>query len=456
MNKLKYFGLLIILLFPLKVNAKINLNCEKPNKNNVTIKCTIKSTFNIVHFEAELITDSKVTYLGSNPLSVFTNESSDKDLRFTSTSPSGGDIVAKFQVGIPNSFILGDSFSITLSNIKYKDKSSSSLKSEPNAKETIKVGTKVTNATTNKPAPPSSSKRFTVTLDNNNGTNQKQTLSCETTGSNCNIDLSSITKPTKIGNEFTGWGNTQICTSGSVSSYRAASNATLYACWKEIDESIPQMGDPVYLQSLEIEGQEIGFSKFKFEYDLTILYEIESLNIKAVPANPKTEIKINNNEELIVGENNITIILTDEEGNISTYTLNVNRLKEGEVIKDLSSDATLSNISLGTYSVDFSPTIVDYTIYIDSKTTSIPVIATATDEFAQVDVEGNTNLEDGSIIKVVVTAEDGTINTYNFHISVKDNFFKKNVYYIAGIGALVLLLIILLVINKSKKKPTKP
>lgn len=461
MKYLKYLGLLV-LLFPLRVNALIEFNCKGPAKPGSEVSCDIKSDSTVKHFEATLVHSDKATYFGVIPGTGFNNETIQKNLKFTSSS--GGINIATIQMFVPNSVTTTTSFTVGLNNIKYILANHEELISQNSLSTIVYIvppttTTKKVTTTTKKadPQTPGTSKTFTVTLDSNNGTNKKETLSCETTGSNCNIDLTKITEPSRIGYTFAGWGNTANCTSGSKSSYKADSNATLYACWGVSTTTAPiTSGETLHLKSLEIEGQEISFSKFKFNYDIKVLYEIESLVIKAEPVSEDIIVEIGDASALQVGENKISIILTDEENNTSEYVVNVNRLNEGEEIRELSSDATLKSVSLGKYSVAFSPAIIDYTLEVDSKTTSIPVTAEVTDANATYDVEGNTSITNGTVIKINVTAEDGTTNVYNFYITVKKNYFEENKLYLIIAGGLFLLLIALLLINRAKKKQNKP
>ena len=86
----------------------------------------------------------------------------------------------------------------------------------------------------------------------------------------------------------------------------------MYACWKAnvSDETL-------YLDSLAIEGQTIDFSKFNLNYDLTVLYEIEELKINATPSGENIKIDLKDSYPLEVGENIITIKLSDEEKSTS-------------------------------------------------------------------------------------------------------------------------------------------
>ena len=88
-----------------------------------------------------------------------------------------------------------------------------------------------------------------------------------------------------------------------------------------------------------------------------------------------------------------------------------------------SSDATLSNITLssGTLDPTFSSDVTDYKVVVDNSIESLTVTPTATDSKASVTVNGKSPIEPVTLnngsnrIPVVVTAEDGSTNTYTIN-----------------------------------------
>lgn len=79
------------------------------------------------------------------------------------------------------------------------------------------------------------------------------------------------------------------------------------------------------LKSLSIEGQTIKFDKNTLEYNIEVDSQVTSLNIKAVANHAKAQVKIENNEKLVMGNNTININVTAESGAKKTYKINVLR-----------------------------------------------------------------------------------------------------------------------------------
>lgn len=211
----------------------------------------------------------------------------------------------------------------------------------------------------------------------------------------------------------------------------------------------------LYLKTLSIEGQKIDFSKFKTNYELKVLYDVDTLKLTAEPATEGTTVELPEDLSLQVGENNFEIKLTD--GTVtSTYTIRVTRLKEGEEIKDVSKDATLKVLTLSGYNINFSPTKTVYELKVKYNVKQIAVTATPNDENAKYVITGNTDIKNGSVIKVDVQAEDGTLISYKINITQETFFETFRLYFIIGAGAVLLILVALIIIDKTKNKKKVP
>ena len=211
----------------------------------------------------------------------------------------------------------------------------------------------------------------------------------------------------------------------------------------------------LYLKTLSIEGQKIDFSKFKTNYELKVLYDVDTLKLTAEPATEGTTVELPEDLSLQVGENNFEIKLTD--GTVtSTYTIRVTRLKEGEEIKEVSKDATLKVLTLSGYNINFLPTKTVYELKVKYNVKQIAVTATPNDENAKYVITGNTDIKNGSVIKVDVQAEDGTLISYKINITQETFFETFRLYFIIGAGAVLLILVALIIVDKTKNKKKVP
>lgn len=87
------------------------------------------------------------------------------------------------------------------------------------------------------------------------------------------------------------------------------------------------------LASLSVEGQNItpSFGKFVSEYSLIVDYSVSSINVAATLADGTAKMTGNGTTALKVGDNKIDIVITAENGDVRTYTINVVRKEQGKV-----------------------------------------------------------------------------------------------------------------------------
>ena len=119
---------------------------------------------------------------------------------------------------------------------------------------------------------------------------------------------------------------------------------------------------------------------------------------------------------------------------------------------DKPTDTRLKNLSIKGININFESDKYDYEIRYDkSYKNGIKIYDTALSEDTKITIKGNNNLEEGSVIKVLVEALDGSSSSeYRIRL-VKDtriNFFLI-VDIIIGI---VLVVLIFIQLNKRKKK----
>ncbi len=188
------------------------------------------------------------------------------------------------------------------------------------------------------------------------------------------------------------------------------------------------------LKQLSIKDNEGGivnlspsFSSSVYKYEAGVNGTIKTINIEAVAEDGKSNIVISKNaqEELKQGENNEIIITVTAEDNETKkqYILNIKR-------EALVSDATLQSLLIEEVpDFDFDPSIFKYDVKISSDIETLALNYSTNDENTIVTVSGNENLENGSKIKLLVTAEDGTKKEYILNI-IKEKMTttkKKNI-----------------------------
>lgn len=255
---------------------------------------------------------------------------------------------------------------------------------------------------------------------------------------------------------FNGWDKNKGCTKGvSETSITIKNNQTYYACFiKEVvDLSLSSL-----IVKDDLTKEDIDYGTFNSEttsYDIKVLFEVEKLLIEAKAVDIKAQITYENNENLQVGNNVISIIVSDKDGNKKDYTLNVERLAEGVT---LDKAHYLSSLVIGGYEdkLNFDSKKLEYTITIKSNINRLLITNETMFEDDEVFIRGNENLETNSkIIIDVFNEKDNYKTTYTINI-IKEKSPISIIIIIGGVllGIALIVGVVLLIINKTKKSKT--
>ena len=83
-----------------------------------------------------------------------------------------------------------------------------------------------------------------------------------------------------------------------------------------------------YISKLEIEGYEIDFDKYTYEYSIKVGSDVESLKLIVLLNSSKSIYYVEGNENFKEGENLVYITVKAENGSTKTYTIKVTKEKE--------------------------------------------------------------------------------------------------------------------------------
>lgn len=184
------------------------------------------------------------------------------------------------------------------------------------------------------------------------------------------------------------------------------------------------------LKSLKVNDEKIVLIENEFTYNVIVENEVAEVKIDAVPNDARATVKLEDNYPLAVGENEISIKVIAASGGEAIYLLNITREKIP------SKDSILTSIKIKGYDFDFNPGKNYYNLRIKKTDNELDITTVKEDENATVEIEGNKDLETGSIIKINVKAEDGSYTRYFITIEKGSK----------GIPTVVIIIIILLLL----------
>ena len=177
-----------------------------------------------------------------------------------------------------------------------------------------------------------------------------------------------------------------------------------------------------YLKSLTINDEDIEFEKDILEYTYKVGPEVENLKIDAVPEQEASKVEISGNEKFVEGENIVTIKITAEDGKEKIYTIKVIKEKANkdeepneETIED-EPGLYLKKLEIEKYKIKFDKDKYEYELTIKNEK-QLNINALVYDGY-NVEIIGNEDLQDGSIIKVIITDSEEESVIYKIKIKV--------------------------------------
>ena len=153
------------------------------------------------------------------------------------------------------------------------------------------------------------------------------------------------------------------------------------------------------------------FDKDNVNYQIEVDNEIGELTVAGLPEVATTTVKGNGTYKLNVGENQIILETTAEDGSVKVYTININRHKSSNC------NAQMIIAKESVLDPTFDKNITSYELRVLENVTSLNLIVIPDDVNATYEIVGNENFEIGNnIVKVIITAEDSTTKEYTLNV----------------------------------------
>lgn len=203
-----------------------------------------------------------------------------------------------------------------------------------------------------------------------------------------------------------------------------------------------------FLSNIVVNGNALNFDREKLFYSFSVPYNVNKLDIKVSVEDEKAHVSIVGGNNLIVGYNSISIIVTADNLEKREYVLKVYRSDSNVV--PLSSNTLLSLLKVDNYDISFDPNNFTYQLIVKDES-SLNIKAMAEDEKATVKIIDDDNISDGGAVEIRVIAEDGSLGLYKINIKI-EGMLKMNKLLIVVMILFLVALISLSVIIFSKVK----
>ncbi len=457
MRKFTFIKLLtfILLLLPMEVLAdNIYMTCNQDVITKDSVSCSIKgnTTTTTIAVSLKVKTGSNITFKSFTPSSVWQGDGEDGNVDLYTAN----DILGKYDIGTLNlnveSLYQGLDTSITLYSVSVYDRDGKETKLDNYTKK-IRIASNDNtlsslNITSGLLNPTFSSNITTYSATVNT---DRITINATANNDKAKVEGDIGTKKLNYGNntfKINVLSESQETKTYTININRLNNgNTTNNNSGNTNNQSNNvQKSSNNYLKDIKLSYGNITLENDKFEYDLNIPYDIDSIDVNAITEDSNAKVEISGNNDLKVGLNQIKILVTAEDNTTKTYIINVTRKEEGYT---LSNNNYISKLTITDYNLNFNKDILKYNLKI-KKEKRLDINIELEDKKSNYKIIDNNNLKNNSIIKIIVTAEDNTTRTYEIHIKNTDKIIK--IIFISIITILILINIIRLIIKYRSKE----
>lgn len=420
MKKTFILFLFLILLNPIKVNAfsgEIKLSCSPSVATaKSTIVCNVTGTSDeeISGFSASLNLSSNLKYVNfvADPIWLGDN-SGNKIGLYTSENKKG-----QFNIGVITLEVKDGVYdrneTISLLDCQYSS-------GKPNYSKIV-----LSDATENIRIPSSNNRLSSLVVSPGNIDFNPDTLNYSTEVDSATVNIDATSEFDKsvisgdIGNKNLNYG-TNIFKINVTSEDGEIRTYTLNVNRKDDRSSENRLSD------LTIGEDKISINESKYDYDIVVDYNTTNINIKTNLKDSKSSYVSGyepGNKELQEGLNKFEIKVKAENGNISTYTINITRSEDPE---NRSDDTYLDELKIGNGKIDFSKEQEEYKITVSNEVNNLKIDTITSSDKSSVEIIGNENFQVGeNTVIVKVTSRDGSVREYKIIVTKKEVLSNNN------------------------------
>jgi hypothetical protein len=194
----------------------------------------------------------------------------------------------------------------------------------------------------------------------------------------------------------------------------------------------PESND-VTLSTVKANGDDLSLDPITQKYTYQFNSRVSSISFRLITGYSLATVSINGQSgtndisgtlPLVPNSNSFTILVTAQNGDSRSYSLQINTPQ--------SNDTSLSSLVVAGTNIDLTAT--EPIVQVPVGTTSVSVVVTPTFEFATYTVAGNTNLITGlNTVTIQVTAQNGDFKNYRIKINTLSNDTSLSSLVVNGI-----------------------
>ena len=199
------------------------------------------------------------------------------------------------------------------------------------------------------------------------------------------------------------------------------------------------------LKTLKIADKEVKLISDKLEYDFQVDYSIIDLPIEVEANSKDAKVEIQK-EDLVVGQNEVKVIVTNQNAK-SEYLLNV--VREENTDKSI---ANLKKLTISEYSkLNFDENVLDYKLKFNEIPEKLTIKATPVSSDAKVEILYNEDLSNEDKILIRVSVEKIT-REYVLTVIKEENVEEDKTFILISLIGVILAIIILFILEITDKK----
>lgn len=225
--------------------------------------------------------------------------------------------------------------------------------------------------------------------------------------------------------------------------------------------------DNNYLSTISLSKGNITFSKTTMTYTVNVDGNVKDITISAEAESQKAKVSGTGTKELKEGTNKFTITVKAENETERKYTVIVNRgkatVETNETADTNETNETIENVvyvkslDIKNANIVFDPDVHEYTVKLKQGETKLDILYQIEDGYTST-LEGNDNLKDGSIVKLIID-DNGLRIEYNFNIKIvsgaeEEETSSNDIILYVAVGLLALVVIGIVLSALTKEKPT--